>query len=485
MSRGAESASVLIVGAEVEGRPGVAVRLGTRKILDVGPDLSPRPGEPVLEASGGALIPGLHDHHVHLRAQVAARSSLNLAAVGDPSGFDRAIRSATAELPPGDWLRGVGWHESSAGRVDRARLDALDSRRPIRLQHRSGALWVFNTAALTVTGALNSDSAGVERDSAGDPTGRLWRMDQWLRDRLPSSSVEVVAGDTQNGFARGIATLAGEAATAGITGVTDATPGRTQPDIDALSELSTAGILPQRLVLMAPPGLRQPDGDRIRLGAMKIVLDDASLPLADELAELVRQAHRCALPVAVHCVSAEQLVIATAALELAGPLAGDRIEHASIVPPGYPEHLRSLGVCVVTQPGFIADRGDDYLREVEPGEQPWLYPCGSLQRLGIPVAAGTDAPFGPADPWISIRAAIDRQTAQGRVLGSAERVDPRAALNLFMADPDDLRRLRRVRAGDPADLCLLHVPLSQALLAPDRRLVRTSILAGRPLEWQA
>lgn len=475
MNRETSAATLLIVGAEVEGRKDVAVRLGTRKILEVGRYLRPRTGEQVLDAAGGALIPGLHDHHVHLRAQVAACSSVNLAAVEDPSGFDREIRSAAVQLAPGAWLRGVGWHESSAGQVDRARLDALESNRPIRLQHRGGALWVLNTLALSITGALNSDLAGVERDAVGEATGRLWRMDQWLHDQLPSSSVD---------FTRNIAALAAEAAAAGITGFTDATPGRTQSDIDALSELSSSKILPQHLVLMAPPGLRRPGSDRARLGAMKIILDDVSLPLPDELAKTIQWSHRSMVPVAVHCVSAEQLVIATAALEIAGPLAGDRIEHASVVPPGYPEHLRSLGVGVVTQPGFIADRGDDYLRDVEPGEQAWLYPCGSLQRLGVPVAAGTDAPFGPADPWVSITAAIGRQTAKGRVLGAAERVDPRSALNLFMADPDDLRRLRRVQPGEPADLCLLHMPLLQALLAPGRRQVRTSILAGLPMKWE-
>ncbi len=44
------------------------------RIIDVG-DLVPHKGEQVLDAAGGAVIPGLHDHHVHLRSAAAALTS--------------------------------------------------------------------------------------------------------------------------------------------------------------------------------------------------------------------------------------------------------------------------------------------------------------------------------------------------------------------------------------------------------------------------
>ena len=34
--------------------------------------LRPRPGEQVIEADGAALLPGLHDHHLHLASLAAA-----------------------------------------------------------------------------------------------------------------------------------------------------------------------------------------------------------------------------------------------------------------------------------------------------------------------------------------------------------------------------------------------------------------------------
>lgn len=465
---------MLVINGEIDGRPGLDVRVDAERILQVGPGLARATGESVLDARGGAVLPGLHDHHVHLRAAAAANRSLRLDQVSDPADFDRRIRAAVADRSDQSWLRGVGWHEPTAGTVDRARLDTLAGHRPVRLQHRGGALWVLNTRALAETGALTSDLTGVERDPDGVATGRLWRLDGWLRERIGTRY-------DPPGFARELAGLSAHAAQLGVTGFTDATPDRDQDDVDDFTELSRTGAISQRLVLMAPPGLARPPSPRVRLGVQKLILDDVSLPV--DLGLRIAASHAAAVPVAIHCVTPEQLVVAVAALEEAGPLAGDRIEHAAVVPPGYASQLHALGVAVVTQPGFIAERGDDYRREVAVDEQPWLYPCGSLRRAGVSVAVGTDLPFGPDDPWLSIVTACSRRTRSGVVLGPDEHVEPAAALRLFLADPLVLSRIRRVAVGEPGDLCVLERPLNEVLTGFGRwragdNPVRAVVMAG-------
>ena len=69
------SAPLRIVGAEVAGVAGVDLRVEDGRIAALGHDLDSRPGEEVLQASGGALLPGLHDHHIHLLACAAADRS--------------------------------------------------------------------------------------------------------------------------------------------------------------------------------------------------------------------------------------------------------------------------------------------------------------------------------------------------------------------------------------------------------------------------
>jgi predicted amidohydrolase YtcJ len=177
-------------------------------------------------------------------------------------------------------------------------------------------------------------------------------------------------------------------------------------------------------------------------------------------------------------VTAEQLIVAVAAFERAG-VVGDRIEHASVVPPGYAARLARLGLTVVTQPGFISARGDDYLHEVPAPERPWLYPCASLARAGTALAAGTDAPFGPADPWQCIAAAVSRRAPSGRVVGRTERLSPARALRLFLTAPEDPGRLREIRPGHPGDLCVLRTPLRPFLSGPDAGGVHASIIAAQ------
>jgi predicted amidohydrolase YtcJ len=466
--------TTLITNVVVGGRAGLDVRVGPELILEIGPSLPRHRDDQVVDGAGGEVIPGLHDHHVHLRAAVAARHSVDVSGAANPAEFDRILASAAARTGRQAWLRVTGWNEHAAGQLDRGRLDVLTGQVPVRVQHRSGAMWVLNSSALRQVDVDGCELAGVERDYVGAPTGRLLRMDEWLRDQLAS----VTAARSADSFAAGLADVAADAARAGVTGFTDATPGREQADVDEIAHLAEAGVIHQRLLLMAPPGLREPESARVALGPLKLMLDDATLPTATELAGAIASAHRAGSAVAVHCVTAEQLLVSISALEVAGP-AGDRIEHAGIVPPGCAEKLAQLDIAVVTNPGFIAERGDDYLAQVPEPERDWLYPCASIISAGVAVAAGTDAPFASADPWQCIAAAVTRSTRTSSVVGQAERVPARRALRLFLAAQADVRRTRAVAPGQPGDLCILRQPLHVALDRPSATAVLATLIGGR------
>lgn len=249
--------TLLIRNVAVRRRSGLDVRVGPDTILAVEPGLRRGPGEQVIDGQGGALIPGLHDHHVHLRAAVAARESVDVTAVKSPAEFDRVIAAAAAAVTARRWVRVTGWHEPAAGPLSRARLDMLTGPVPVRVQHRSGAMWVLNSAALDLVGAVGSGSPGVERDERGELTGRLLRLDGWLRERLP-------ADRGPDWFAARLASYAAESLRLGITGWTDATPDRDPADAAEFTRLAEVGVFRQRLVLMtasrdsAPAG--QPAG---------------------------------------------------------------------------------------------------------------------------------------------------------------------------------------------------------------------------------
>ena len=456
-------ANLVIRRARVgEGEP-VDVRVVGGKIAEIGARVATLPGEDELDACGGWLIPGLHDHHLHLRALVAARSSVRLGPpyVNNPDELRAALRGAPSTDPEG-WIRAVGYHESVAGDLDSATLDEVVSDRPVRVQHRSGILWVLNSLALEKVGAHTEASSGVERDDRGVATGRLWRMDPWLARRTTAPG--------PGNWKEGLRLVSLEAAALGVTGWTDATPGRSDDDARELTEAAIRGVLSQRLHLMVAPGSREViiggRNQRVTLGPVKVILDDFELPELDRFAELIREAHASGNGVAVHCVTRAQLVLTLAALEAAGdPSGADRIEHGSVIPGELIPRLRDQGLTVVTQPNFVGERGDDYLRSVEAEEIEDLWRARSLAECGVRVACGTDAPFGDPDPWAALRSATTRRTPAGECLGPAERVDALTAASWWWGTGAEPFRPRRIEAGAPADIAILGEPLAEVVAA--------------------
>jgi len=442
---------VLIARAEIDGSAPLDVRIADGRIEEVGRGLALRAGETRLDAAGGALLPGLHDHHLHLFALAAAASSLRCGppAVRDADALARALSEAGGR---DGWIRGVGYHESVAGELDRERLDALVPDRPARIQHRSGALWVVNSAGVERLGLdRGADAPGVERAPDGRATGRLFRLDAWLRERIepggPPSLEEV---------SRRLAAF-------GVTGVTDATATNGRGELAAFADAVRRGELRQRAVVMGRAELPEGTHPDITRGAVKLVLDERDLPGFEELREAIADAHRRGRPVAIHCVTRAELVLASAAFAAAGSRPGDRIEHAGVAPPDALPSLARLSLTVVTQPNFVRERGDAYLADVDARDRPWLYRGRGFLEASVALGGGTDAPFGDPDPWAAMRAAVDRTTEGGSALGPEEALTPERALALFTSPasaPGDPPR--SIAIGAPADLCLLDRPWSEA-----------------------
>lgn len=449
------------------------VRVAGGVIDVIGPGLATTGTDEVIDGRRRPLVPGLHDHHIHLMATAAAGRSVPVGPddVENAAGLATELRRAVERTEPGGWVRATGYHDSVAGPLDRWALDAMVGGHPMRLQHRSGAMWVLSSAACRLVGLDDGPPpAGAETDGYGRPTGRLFRLDSWLRDRLPP------AADLD------LEALAAHLNQLGVTGVTDASPTESMEDLSALTD--TGGTLH----VQATGGVELAGGifpESLLRGPVKVVLDDHDLPPLADLAAWFTEAHRNGRPVAVHCVTRLSLVLALAAWEEAGARAGDRVEHGSVIPPAFFERLASHGLTVVTQPGFVAERGDQYLTEVDTTDIQDLYRCRSLMEAGVAVAASTDAPYSAPDPWRAMRAAVDRRTPSGCVLGPHERVGTDQALDLFLGPlTDPGGPTRRVAVGCPADLVLLSAPLADVLAERTMPPVALTLVDGRVV-WRA
>ncbi len=426
----------------------VSLRIEGERIVEVAPRLRPRPGEEVFDAAGAAVLPGLHDHHIHLLAYAAAIESVPC---GPPDVCDAETLLRTLADHGGrggggsDWLRGVSYHESVAGDIDREWLDRAVPERPLRIQHRSGQLWIFNSAGLRRLGIL----AGESRDDpferhGGVPSGRLYAGDAWLRERLAS---RMPALDK----------VSQRLARMGITGVTDASPGNARAEFLHFAQERARGALRQEVLMMGSaalePSWSQPG---LVVGATKIHLRESDLPDFDATCARIVHSHNAGRPVAVHCVTLTELMFAVAALQAAGVSAGDRLEHAALATPEAVALVRDAGLAVVTQPHFVFERGDAYLSVLAAEEIPALYRARSFVTAGVVLGAGSDAPYGDANPWRSMAAAQERTTRAGRMLGADERIDAAAALRLYASPAlQPGGECRQLKAGAMADLCVL------------------------------
>ena len=423
----------------------VAIRDGL--IAEVGPDVTGRGAE--YDARELTLGTGFHDHHCHLLATAARMESIDLTVCRTEEAVVARLRAGTAT--PDQWIRAFGYDERVAGLPDRDLLDRWLPDIPLRMQDRTGAYWLLNTAGIARLGD-EPLHACVEREINGRPTGRIWRGDAWLRERIGGSPPSLAA-------------LGHRLMQWGVTGVTDAGASNGAAEARLL-----AGAIPQRLVIMGTDAL--PNGEGYAVGAVKLLLDENDLPPMSHTVGRITAARALSRNVAAHCATLGELLFYLEALhQSGGARAGDRIEHGSVITESLIGDIASAGLTVVTQANFIHDRGDRYREQIDRSELDDLYRLGSLVRGGVRVLGGSDSPYGNINPWIALRAARNRRTREGSVIGAGEAIDRSAALALYQYSP--------LTKGAPADLILYNWPEDSGALGE----VSLTLFGGE-IVWQ-
>ncbi|MFN8543987.1 MAG: amidohydrolase family protein [Candidatus Binatia bacterium] len=379
-----------------------------------------------MDLGGATVLPGLVDPHLHLFALAARDAHLDCARFDTVDMLLVAVAARARALPPGTWVRGEGLDEVRLGRLPYAReLDAAAPGHPVRLRHRSRHASVLNGRALRCLGP----SPGVERIH-GVPTGLVSGREELLSRRvgpLPRADLEA-----------GLATAAHALAARGVTTVADATP-RTWIALAPLRRVMAAGRFPLRVFAMRPsPRSHWRPTPRLAPGPVKIMVQEEGTRLRPNpatLARRIRAAADAGVPVAVHCLGTATLVAALAAFAALPAAvrrrARHRLEHVAECPPPLVARIARLGLAVVTNPALVRERGDVYLADPDGPPAAWLYRAASLAAAGVPLAAASDAPVTPLDPWLGMATARTRRTAIGRVLGGSERLTSAAALGLF------------------------------------------------------
>jgi len=427
------------------------------------------PGALVARLNGATVVPGLIDAHCHVCdvGYLAAAADCSQPSAPDIPAIQARLRQAAERTPEGSWVTGGGYVEYKLreGRhPTRADLDQAVPGRPAVLYHTSLHACVLNTAALREAGFADGQpdppGGAFGRDRTGRLDGVVFEGPMFvlfarnLRHDLARMGAAEAAGLVRNAGQR-LAAL-------GLTAACEADMRR--DSFGAFAEADEGGLLSQRIYglvvhdqvdWLLRAGLRGRRSGRLAAEAVKIWADGGmssrtaaihgSYPVPpygsgilyferDELTEMVRDFDARGFQVAIHAQgdrAIETVLDAYAALPLGNPRR-HRIEHGGAMYPALAARAAALGIVVASQPGFLSTLGDGFAAAFGDRRDD-LYAFGSWRRAGITVAGSSDAPVITADPLVGIRDAILRRTGDGLVLGPAERLAARDALELYTA----------------------------------------------------
>jgi len=406
----------------------------------------------IIDCQGKTVIPGFNDAHCHIFSFLRKLLSIDLrpSSVSSIADIKAVIHHRAQNTPPGQWITGTDYNEFYLAEKrcpTRWDIDEVAPHHPVALAHRSLHACVLNSLALSLAGITKEtpEPPGtiIDRDlDTGEPNGVLFEMLGYIWEKAmpPLSEKELI---------KGIA-LANEHYLAyGITSLQDATVSNSIARWQAFKRLKDTGKLKSRVSMMLGVEARSQlqeagqapgsDDNQLRLGGVKIIINETTGKLQPSQPELNQQAfnaHRAGFQLAIHAIEQNTVEAAITALEYAHshlPQVGrrHRIEHCSECPPQLLKRLCELQAVIVTQPPFLYYSGERYLAEVPPSQQPWLYRIKSFLDNGLTVAGSSDSPVVPNNPLIGIYAAITRRAESGQQILPEECISANQALAIY------------------------------------------------------
>ena len=443
------------------------------------------PRTQILDAAQCTVLPGFNDAHVHFLAGGFSLSNLDLRAARSPEELAQQLGKHAARLPVGTWIQGGDWdHENwspltsrqdsawqqQAVLPSRQFVDPVTREHPVLVTRFDGHMALANSLALRLAGVTRdtSDPPGgviVRAPGSSEPTGILKDSAQQLVERvIPPKSL------SQKQAALLAATR--HAASCGITSVTDVSVDdelSLYQDLIAQNRLRTRIYAARSIVsveTLLKTGVRANFGnDMLRIGILK-GFSDGSLgsstarffePYADDplnrglwfdqmfpdgiMERRVEVADQAGLQVMIHAIGDEANF---RILELYQNVAEAnphwerrfRIEHAQHLRPEDISRFAAQRVIASVQPYHAADDGRWCEKRLGADRCRFAYPFRSLLNSGALLAFGSDWTVAPLNPLLGIKAAVTRQTLDGRHPGGwipEEQLTLHQALNAYTA----------------------------------------------------
>ncbi len=453
-----------------------AIAIGGNKILAIGSDAEIEalkgPVTQVIDAAGGTVLPGFNEAHMHIFMGSVGLRQLSLYKV---KGFDdlKAKVSAYAAKNPNLKLllaRSADYTIlSETERTTRHDLDRVISDRPFAMISPDHHTAWANTKALELAGLLHGRQVGVGNEVVmgedGLASGELREADAMQ----PVFDLSETGGREGLGIGTGgepdsvtpeeraidldiIRDGLAYCASLGITSIQNMDGNLYQLEI--LEEIENTSDLPVRVRMpyhmknfMPLSHLSEKAAawrdrfhtDRLRCDFVKMFIDgvtegESAVFLEDyahkpgwkgdplfsqeHLNQIVTEADRLKLPVAVHAIGDGAVRMVLDAYETAAETNGsrdarNRIEHIEVVHPDDVPRFKQLGVIASMQPTHPPGNAglplEPYLSFIGRHRWPLAFAWRTLADAGAEIVFATDWPVSPLDPMGCIQDAMTRQ----------------------------------------------------------------------------
>jgi predicted amidohydrolase YtcJ len=477
----------------------------------------------VIDAKGGAVVPGFNDAHAHLVSGGLSLDQVNLSDATTVDDIKDTIRAWAEAHPERQWITGRGWYYQpfNGAMPTRQLLDSLVPDRPAYLVAYDGHTGWANTAALKAAGitraTTNPKDGLIVRDARGEPSGAL-------KEAAMALMSKVAPQPTEEDRLAAIGAAMAEAHRLGITSVQDA--GGPASDLALYDDLRKRNKLTLRVyqalradATLTEAGLdelervrtRFADDPLLKTGAIKLVADgvieshtaamlapyanrpaikgDARFTPA-QMNAVVGMLDRRGWQVMTHAIGDAAVRMTLDAYEAAAKInprrergRRHRIEHIETIDPTDIPRFGRLGVIASFQPVHATPSptpGDVWSTNIgaDRADRGWLW--NSIARTGGPLAFGSDWPVMTFDPKMGLHVAVTRTTEDGLPKGGwipAERLTLRRAIQVYTRDGawasfDELRK--GILARDMlADIVVLS---DDIFSAPPARLTTTEVV---------
>jgi len=409
----------------------------------------------VIDAHGKLLLPGFNDAHVHF---VTSGTRLNQVQLNDATSVDeftRRIAERAKTTPKGEWIEGGDWDETKwtpAKLPTKDVIDPVTPDNPVFLEHHDGHMALANSVALRLAGvtAQTPDPPGgtIVRDAQGNPTGAL-------KDAARNVVLKIIPLPSHDQRLQAMKRALERAAEFGVTSFQDMNDENSDSfaDIRGYGELLQAGELSARVYVapaisdwqkQAQVGIRHAFGSpSLRMGATKGFADgslgsgtayffdpfnddpnnsgllgEQMQPLS-QMRDWMMQADATGLQICTHAIGDRAI---STVLDLYtdvvkahhGMERRFRIEHAQHMAAKDFARFAQLDVIASVQPYQVIDDGRWAEARIGHERASRTYAFRTFLNHGVHLAFGTDWPYAPLDPVLTVYAAVTRATLDGK-----------------------------------------------------------------------